>query len=160
MTGVDMTKLELVERLRGEDAEETEELRALARKAEQFITGFSWCDGIERAYAGLVIPSVVGTFLFVIRPAKADVDSTLWVIVGDVPPAYLVVDEATNPAMALKRYIELMSEWVDAAEEGKSVEDLIPVNVPPTKEYAAKLKTRLEFLRERILPEYSEDITA
>lgn len=158
MNAVDMTKLELIEEIRGEDAEETEELRALALKAEQFITSFSWCDDVERCYGGIVVPSVIGTFLFEIRTTISDVDRVLWVIVGDVPPAYLVVDEAANPAMALKKYIELMSEWVAAAEEGRTVEELIPVNVPPTKEYAARLKTRLAFLRDRVLPDYSEDM--
>lgn len=160
MTGVDMTKLEPIEELRGEDVEETEELRALARNAKQFITGFPWCAAIERGFSGVVIPSVIGTFLFVIRPTKPDIDTTLWVIVGDVPPAYLVVDEATSPALALKKYVELMSAWVNAVEQGDSVEDLIPVNVPPMKEYAAKLRTRLIFIQERILPEYSDDFKA
>jgi hypothetical protein len=160
MTGVDMTKVELVEELSGEDAEETEELRALARKAEQFVTSFSWCEIVERAYAGIVIPSVIGTFLFEIRSTTPDVDRVLWIIVGDVPPAYLVVDEASNPAMALKQYIELMSDWVRAVEEGRSIEDLIPVNAAPTQEYAAMLKSRLAFLRDRVLSDYAEDITA
>lgn len=160
MNGVDMTKLELVDELSGDDAGETEELRTLARKAEQFLTSFAWCGAIERAYAGIVIPSVIGTFLFEIRPTTPDVDRVLWIIVGDVPPAYLVVDEASNPAMALKRYIELMSDWLKAVEEGKSVEGLIPVNAAPTQEYAAMLRSRLAFLRDRVLPDYSEDITA
>jgi hypothetical protein len=160
MTGVDMTKVEFVAELRGEDAEETEELRALAQMAEKFVTSFSWCNVIEQAYAGIVIPSVIGTFLFEITPTTPDVDRVLWIIIGDVPPAYLVVDEAPNPAMALKQYIELMSDWVKAVEEGRSVEDLIPVNVAPTQEYAAMLKSRLAFLRDRVLPDYAEDITA
>jgi hypothetical protein len=160
MTGVDMTKLKLVEELSGEDAEETEELRVLARKAEQFIASFSWCDVIEQAYAGIVVPSVIGTFLFEIKPTTPDVDRVLWVIVGDVPPAYLVVDEAPNPAMALTQYVELMSDWVKAVEEKRSVEDLIPVNAAPTQEYAAMLRSRLAFLRDRVLPDYAEDITA
>jgi hypothetical protein len=159
MTGVDMTKLKLVEELSGEDAAETEELRALARKAEQFIASFSWCNLIERAYAGIVVPSVIGTFLFEIKPTTPHVDRVLWVIVGDVPPAYLVVDEAPNPAMALKRYVELMSDWVKAVEEKRSVEDLIPVNAAPTQEYAAMLRSRLAFLRDRVLPDYAEGIT-
>jgi hypothetical protein len=159
MIGVDMTKLKLVEELSGEDAAETEELRALARKAEQFIASFAWCNVIERAYAGIVVPSVIGTFLFEIKPTTPDVDRVLWVIVGDVPPAYLVVDEAPNPAMALKRYVELMTDWVKAVEEKRSVEDLIPVNAAPTQEYAAMLRSRLAFLRDRVLPDYAEDIT-
>ncbi len=160
MTGVDMTKLTLVKDLAGADAEETEELQALVRKAERFIASFSWCNVVERAYAGIMIPSVIGTLLFEIEPTTPDIDRVLWVIVGDVPPAYLVVDAAVNPAMALKQYVELMSDWVKAVEEKRSVDELIPVNAAPTQENAAMLRSRLAFLRDRVLPDYAEDITA
>jgi Ni,Fe-hydrogenase III large subunit len=40
-----------------------------------------------------------------------------------------------------------MEEWVESVFQGKSVEDMIPVNVPPEVEYAEMLKSRLEFIR-------------
>jgi hypothetical protein len=87
-----------------------------------------------------------------------EVDQWIWVIVGDLPPAYLTTDECPNPATALDGYIGAMLEWVDAAQKGKSVAELIPVNVPATKKHAKMLKTRLEFLDERILSEYQDDL--
>jgi hypothetical protein len=51
-----------------------------------------------------------------------------------------------------------MLEWVDAAEKGESVANLIPVNVPATKENANMLKARLDFLDAKILFEYQEDL--
>lgn len=153
MNSVDFTKLTLVEDLQSEDASELPAKLALVQKAKQFVAGFAWCGAVERVYAGMVIPPMVGTFLVQINATKPDVDRVLWVIVGDIPPAYLVVDEAPSPSTALEKYIELMSEWVDAVEAEKSVETLIPVNAPPTKEYAAMLRTRLTFLRDRVLLE-------
>jgi len=80
------------------------------------------------------------------------------VVVGDVPSAYLVADDAPNPAKALRVYLDEMQRWVDAAQAGKPVVDLIPVNVPPTKEAAAQLQSRLVFLRDKVLSEYAPDL--
>lgn len=79
---------------------------------------------------------------------------------GDLPSAYLTTDDCPNPATALDGYIGAMQEWVDAAQKGRSVAELIPVNVPATKEKASMLKTLLDFLDERILSEYQEDLKA
>ena len=53
-----------------------------------------------------------------------------------------------------------MLDWVDAAQKGKSVANLIPVNVPATKENAEMLRTRLDFLDKNILSEYEDDLKA
>jgi hypothetical protein len=82
----------------------------------------------------------------------------VWVIVGDVPPAYITVEDAPNPATALDAYIGAMQEWVDAARAGGSVADLIPVNVPPTVENAERLGRRLQFIDEEILSQYADDL--
>ena len=89
-------------------------------------------------------------------------DEWLWVVVGDVPPAYLVTDDAATPAKALGIYIDLMEEWVDAVEAGEPVGDLIPVAtadgyelIDETPANAAMLKSRLGYLREQIVPEFA-----
>jgi hypothetical protein len=74
------------------------------------------------------------------------------VIVGDVPPAYLVTDECKNPAEALDSYIEEMSKWIELAREGKSSSEVIPVNVPATPENAEKLHVRLEMIGQFLRP--------
>jgi len=73
------------------------------------------------------------------------------VIVGDLPSAYLVTDDAPTSEEALQADIELMDEWVEAVKQGKSVDDLIPVNAPATAAIAAMLESRLRFLQERVL---------
>lgn len=155
---LDMTKVTPASELVGEDEQETQGLRALAQKATDFVTSFRWVRSIRGSYEGLSIAGVVGVFLFNIEPSQAGVDEWLWVVVGDVPPAYLVADDAPNPAKALRVYVQEMQRWVDAVQAGRSVAELIPVNVPPTKEYAAMLQSRLKFLRERVLSDYAEDL--
>ena len=93
-------------------------------------------------------------FLFRIFPRSQDVDECLWVVVGDVPPAYLVTDESRTPAEALRTYISEMRYWVAAVESGKPVNELIPVNAPANPDTAMALKKRLAFLESEILPSF------
>jgi len=89
---------------------------------------------------------------------RPDVDEWVWVVVGDLPPTYLTCEDSPNPATALDAYIGAMSEWVEAAGSGKSVADLIPVNVPASPRNADLLGKRLAFLDSRILSRYQEDL--
>lgn len=158
MTEVDYTKLTPIDAMSGEDEEETGLLWDLYREAKWFMESFTWHGKIEKAYFGLGVGRVVGVFLFELIPARQDVDRLLWVVVGDIPLAYLVTDHAPNAACALEGYIELMREWVVAAKAGEPVDKLIPVNVAPTKEWAEDLEGRLDFLEQNILSEYQDDL--
>ena len=150
-TGMDHSKIAEIDHMAGEDDDETQELRTLYAKAHAFIASFKWCQGIKKAYFGLGVDKIIAVFLFELNPALESVDSLLWVIVGDIPPAYIVTDDAPNPRQALAVYIGLMREWVNAVKAGKSVRDLVPVNAAPTEENANDLERRLEFLEEEIL---------
>lgn len=125
---------------------------ALLNSARGFLAGFNWAGEIEEEHIGAVFPGIVAILLFRIKPTRPDVDDWLWVVIGDVPPAYLVCDECKNPWEALDGYIGEMEAWVEAASAGRSVEKLIPVNVLPTPASADALRTRLKFLDERIMP--------
>jgi hypothetical protein len=148
---VDVTGLCLSSELRGDDPQETQELRELVKCAEQYLASFSWCGSIKKSYVGIAEAGIVGLFLFQIDPAQPEVDEWLWVVVGDVPPVYLVTDNAPDPESALLAYIAEMRAWADAVESGDPVDDLIPVNVPPTKKYGDMLKVRLDFLVSNLL---------
>jgi hypothetical protein len=41
--------------------------------------------------------------------------------------------------------------WVNAVCSGDSINDLIPVNVPPERNYADMLNSRLDFLRKNFI---------
>jgi hypothetical protein len=139
------------EEMRGDDLLDTHLLNGMLEEATDFLRGFAWSGTIRRRSLGLGVGGVVAVFLFEIEPAHPDVDARLWVVVGDLPPAYLVTDHAPTARDALTGYVEQMSRWVDAAKSGDSVDDLIPVNVPPTPENADLLERRLAFLRDTFL---------
>jgi hypothetical protein len=134
------------------------EMNSMYQEAREFLEFYDWCLEIKESFLGLIYPGIVAVFLFRIVPSRPDVDEWIWVIVGDLPSAYLTTGECPNPATALDGYIGAMLEWVGAAENGKSVAQLIPVNVPATKQNAKLLKTRLDFLDQKILAEHQEDL--
>ena len=119
---------------------------------------YDWCLEITQSYVGLFYPGIVGVFLMNIETSSDDIDNWLWVIVGDLPKIYITCDEAPNAACALDGYIGAMSEWVDAARTGSSIEGIVPVNLPANPENAGKLETRLKFLDREILANHSSDL--
>lgn len=141
-----------------QDDPEEEEVLQMAANAQQYVASFSWCTIVDETLAGIVIPGVVGVFLHKITPARPDVDEWVWSITGDLPPAYITVDECPNPATALDGYIGAMEEWVAAVMHGRSTAGLVPVNAPSTPEYAKMLSSRLAFLDSRVLSEYGDDL--
>ena len=136
----------------GDDQEDTALLKESYLKARNFLLSHKWCLGIGEMYFGAGLGGIVAVFLAAIDPVPTGVNEWLWVIVGDIPPAYLVLDDCPAPIEALKIYIELMREWVDLAQQGISSSDVIPVNVPSTPENAAMLQDRLDSLTNTILP--------
>jgi len=149
---IDFSSVVPLSEMSGDSRADTELLKDMAVEAKAFIQAFDWCQGVKDSYFGCGVGGVVGVFFFRILPTSQEVDECLWVVVGDVPPAYLVTDESRTPSEALRTYISQMRQWVAAAESGRPVDELIPVNAAATIETAVTLKKRLAFLESEILP--------
>ncbi len=150
MNGADLTSVVPIAEMTGESEEETQGLALMFEHARDFLMSFAWCGQIEESFFGFGYAGIVAVFLFRIVPARPGVDDWLWVIVGDLPPAYLVTEGNLTPDLAVDGYIGEMSKWVEAAKERQPVEDLIPVNVPATRENAEALEGRLIALKQII----------
>jgi hypothetical protein len=138
----------------GEDEDETTKLREMEARARAFLSSFPWCESIKELYFGTGIGDVFAIFFAHIRPSRAKVDEYLWVIVGDIPSAYLVTDDCQTPKEALEGYIGEMRKWVALAAKGQSTKDVIPVNLPSTPEWAETLRSRLDTLELQIIPQW------
>jgi hypothetical protein len=141
-----------VDLIEGDSVADKDLLREMAKEARKFICEHDWCERVDQQYLAYGVGGVVAAFLFQITARAGDVDPCLWVIVGDIPPAYLVVDGNPTAADALDGYCSEMMAWVEAVEAGECIDDLIPVNTTPTIENAQRLKGRLQFLRSEIVP--------
>lgn len=144
--------MKAIDSIEGDSPSDTILLRRMANEAREFVSNQEWCEHVDHAYLAFGIGGVVAVFLFEITPHFEEVDSSLWVIVGDLPPAYIVVDGNPTALDALDAYCSEMERWINAVENGESVKDLIPVNAPPTQECSMQLKGRIAFLRSKILP--------
>jgi hypothetical protein len=153
------SKLTSIEGMIGGTDEESRQFQTLYKRAATFIRSFEWSGAITVSYFGLGVADIIGIFLFELVPVSEAVDRFLWVVVGDIPSAYLVADLAPNPACALRAYSVEMRKWLGAVKSGKSVAEAIPVNVPPTMAWANKLESRLNFLEKNVLDMHRSDLT-
>jgi hypothetical protein len=127
------------------------EVRDLAERAQHFVQSFAWCDRVTACSLGFAVAGVIGVFSVDLVPADPAADPTVWVVVGDLPPAYIAYEAGETWQDALRGYVEEMGLWVSAVRDGQSVKELIPVNVQPSTAYADKLNTRLDFIRTEFL---------
>ena len=127
------------------------DVRELAQHAESFVATQRWCVRVTNVQLAFAVAGVLGVFQIDLQPASANVDSRVWAVVGDLPPAYIAYENNDTWQDALAGYVNEMDEWVSAAREGRDVSELIPVSVPPTTEHADLLAPRLWFIRERLL---------
>ena len=143
------------DQMRGDDEEDTTFLRQMLEQAKSSIQTFSWCDSIISSYFAGGIGKVFAIFLFKINTSHPDVDQWEWVFVGDIPPAYLPLEDAATKMAAFETYIEGMKRWADLARQGRepAPEDCCPpIKVPATPEWAEKLDKRLRSLSDVARP--------
>jgi len=132
--------------------DEEEGCDQLFDKANVFLDSFAWASNRKNLWVADCIPGVLGIFLVELDPQGRDIDQYIWVVVGDLPPAYLSSEYAKSPKDALDGYMGEMLAWVEAVEKGEPTDELIPNNGAPTLANAKTLRSRLEFLGREILP--------
>ena len=98
----------------------------------------------------------MAVFLFRIERSDPNVDEWLWVVFGDVPPAYLVTEACKTPSQAIEGYVGEILKWVALAKNGQTSKEVIPVYVPATPENSADIERRMKLLQEVIVPAFRE----
>ena len=141
-----------IQDMNGDNAVDTAQLREMCAEAKEYLESFDWCEVAGPVYWGGGIGKIFSVFVFEIGSVEADVDRFLWVVVGDVPPLYFVLDDCRSPSDVLDKYIDLMEQWIVLARQGRTSDDLPPTGVEPTPEWAARLAKRLQFIRTNVGP--------
>lgn len=140
----------------GQDNEDTRLLQDSGHEARSYLNQLGWCERVEHMWLAFGVGGVVAVFACQITPGSPEADDWVWVVVGDLPPAYIDASTNTTARAALEGYIAEMARWVDAVNHHKSVLDLIPVNVDPTVENAAVLASRLRFIQDNLLAKWQQ----
>ena len=133
------------------------EAATAAQHGLAYLQSHRWCGSVVRADVAFTVPGVLAIVQVDFAPTEPDVDSRVWVVGGDLPAAYLAWEVGDSWQDALRGYVEEMRLWARAAADGRSVDGLIPVNVPPTRQYAEMLVTRLAFLEREFLSAGPDD---
>jgi hypothetical protein len=149
---VDLNRVTPAKQIAGEDHTETKLLREMLDRAEAYVRSFKWCPPVVERFLGYAVGGVVAVFLFKFSEKIKGSDDLLWVVVGDVPSAYLVTDNAPDPPSALTVYCEMMEAWGRAVLNGSSMDEVFPIGAPATRENANMLLSRTRFIREKLIP--------
>ena len=137
----------------------SEEFAEWLKRAQNYLLGYRWARSIQRNFIGYVEPGILAVFLFKIEPEHQDVDPWIWVIVGDLPSAYIPCFEITDPWSALDGYLYEMERWSDAVLRNGPLDNLFPVDADATTLLAESLKDRISLIRDKILPNVPRSCT-
>lgn len=142
-------------KVRGDDEFDTSLLRTMSENARRYISAFSWCETILASYFGGGVGGIFAVFFFHIQPSRPDIDAWIWVMVGDIPPAYLPLTDCKSPAEAFRTYIHGMTKWVELArkgQQGTAQQGVPPVSIPATPEWARRVNQQLYGLTLAVKP--------
>ncbi|WP_300574806.1 hypothetical protein [Phenylobacterium sp.] len=137
------------------DPEEDAQLAELEAEARDYVGTRPWAKPISEMLLAFGVSRILALFLVRFDEPiswEGEEDAELWVIVGDLPPAYFATDDSPNPAEALETYCIFMEDWADRVLNGDDLEGAYPVAADPTEEHARMLKSRLEFIRQSVIP--------
>src|SRR5882757_9396327 len=154
------SKLVLAGDIVGDDEQDTILLRKMSEDAKQYISSFRWCETILSSYFGGGVGGIFAVFFFHIRPSHSDVAPWIWIVVGDIPSAYLPVTDCESPAEVLRSYLRGMNRWVELARKGQNGtpdQGVPPVRVPATPEWAERLNKKLYGLTIAVKPFFEDE---
>ena len=148
-----------VQQMKGDDEEDTAFLHEMLGQAKNYIQSFAWCNSIVSSYFAGGVGKIFAILLFRINSSRSDVDPWEWIFVGDIPPAYLPLEDAPSKLAAFETYIEGMKKCARLARQGREPEaedGCPPVNVPATPDWADQLDGRLRTLSKLARPFFIE----
>jgi hypothetical protein len=141
-----------IENLSTVPMEELDEVLKLSAEAKDYLGSFKWCTKMKKGYLSKEWGYRLCVFYFEIETTDPAMNS-VWIIVGDMPPAYIDTQHASSPSQALERYVTLMEDWIDHVKTGRSVVECYPVHVEPIEKYADMLIQRTEKIKHYFIPD-------
>lgn len=133
-----------------------DEIIGLRERADEYIQGFEWCGEIQSRTIYYSLGKVLTVFLYNAADLEADEDTDNWIIVGDLPSAGLNVVDDDSLVGALGRYADYAEEWAECAVDGDLETECYPFDEDRTPELGRMLSTRVEFIRNQVIPNIAD----
>jgi hypothetical protein len=67
-------------------------------------------------------------------------------------------ESLADPHDGLEFYCGVMEDWADTVLKGGDLSGCYPVSAAPTEEHARMLKSRIAFIREKLMPHFADFI--
>jgi len=132
-------------------------ISSATEEALAYVSSFNWCPSVESIGYANGVPGVVYVFMVSFRePVSGASDDRLWIVVGDLPSAYLVVEDGDDARDVLHEYCNLMEDWVLAVRAKSDLKDVFPVRADQTEEMALMLQNRVMLLRDDVIGNLAE----
>ena len=143
----------LIDEIARSDIEYKDEVLKLSELAGDYLNTFEWCEKIVKGWVVNDFGYILCIFYFEIETNRdSEADDHIWVIIGDLPTAYIDLISATTSKEALVHYCDLMEDWINCIKNGQTVEDCYPISALPTLEHANMLQSRIELIKTDYIP--------
>lgn len=159
MAGINTSRFVPVRELRAGEINENSDLMSYADDARRFLARQPWCDGIGDEAMACGWPGILAVFYVQVVESPGCPDPAVWIVTGDIPPAYIDIISCRTPREVLGAYCRTMQGWIDRVLEGEPVNDAIPVcyrgtlkQIPATAENAERLRSRIEYISAELIP--------
>ncbi|ARN22507.1 hypothetical protein [Piscinibacter gummiphilus] len=116
----------------------------LSHGAREYVCSLAWVKRVQQIFVGRVFGDRAAVFLYETVPVKRGVDRFHWIVWGDVPAAYLVLDDAPDPDSAVDAYLYEVRNWIAAVRGQESLPDVMPIDWAKTREGADQLEQLIE----------------
>jgi|GEM_PF-3367070 len=152
------------DKLRESGIEDPAPIIELCEEAVRFVTHHSWCMALFKTYFDRGFEEI-SVFVCEVEVREHGPQS-IWVIVGDVPPVYLMSD-IRNGAEALQFYCRGLTAWVAEARLGRDPNRDRPVlskeayePLQPTEQLCKMIEGRVRFIEEVLLSDWKDELPA
>lgn len=136
----------------GDTVEDISKINANIAECINYLQSQKWCEEISEIKYAFGVGGIIVILLVTFKKPVNSNDLRLWVFGGDLPNAYLVLDQTRTVEDALKEYISLMREWCESILHNRSIQENFPVGALPTLENANSLRIRINYIEQNILP--------
>ena len=133
--------------------EEQSQFTEMEESAKSVLSAEPWCPPTIETYVAAYCPPILGVFLYKIDTQhpialedEDDFPEWAWVVVGDLPPLYILYVPIGDGLGALRVYIEIYQTWLERFDSGLPFEELDDLKVPKDAKHADMLRVRLELL--------------